>query len=294
MAMLKRAVGLMLALMCIPAEALAQAAFPLPLVVTKPAGDGPFPAIVIIHDCSGLGPRSSGGPWRWASRLTQAGYVTIWPDSFTTRGHPNGVCIDPSQPIVTFIQRARDAWTALDHAQSLPYVDPARVGLLGGSNGGSTVLSAMVESELGKGRTKPGFVGAVALYPGCGRPIGQWKVARAPNAQHIITGYSGVYRSRAPLLILIGELDDWTPAEPCRQLAETSQKQGLPIELKIYPGALHSFDSPVGKQFVAERVNQNAPGGRGATIGGNREAWDDSVRRVLEFFEARMRAAKPD
>ena len=36
----------------------------LPATMMKPEGVGPFPAIVILHDCSGLGPRSSGAPDR--------------------------------------------------------------------------------------------------------------------------------------------------------------------------------------------------------------------------------------
>src|SRR5262245_16524273 len=64
----------------------------IPFTLTKPAGDGPFPAAVITHDCSGLGPRSSGAPWRWSSELTARGFVTIWPDSFSTRARPRGIC----------------------------------------------------------------------------------------------------------------------------------------------------------------------------------------------------------
>ena len=55
-----------------------------------------------------------------------------------------------------------------------------------------------------------------------------------------------------PTLILIGELDDWTPADECRNLAEgrddygISRQKGLgvPIELVVYPGAYHGFDIP--------------------------------------------------
>jgi dienelactone hydrolase len=63
----------------------------IPLTVARPAGEGPFPAVVILHDCSGLGPRSSGAPGRWSRELVAHGYVTLLPDSFTTRGHPDGV-----------------------------------------------------------------------------------------------------------------------------------------------------------------------------------------------------------
>src|SRR5262245_4069980 len=83
-----------------------------PFTLSKPAGDGPFPAVVILHDCSGLGPRSSGAPWRWSSELTQRGYVTMWPDSFTPRGRPKGVCIEAAPPRIPSGQRAEDAYAA--------------------------------------------------------------------------------------------------------------------------------------------------------------------------------------
>src|SRR5436305_8261531 len=60
--------------------------------VIKPDGEGPFPAVVMMHDCSGLGSRSSGAPARWAKQLLGEGYVVMMPDSFTPRGLPDGVC----------------------------------------------------------------------------------------------------------------------------------------------------------------------------------------------------------
>lgn len=48
---------------------------PIPATLLKPDGAGPFPAVVIMHDCSGLGPRSSGAPDRWARELLTQGYV---------------------------------------------------------------------------------------------------------------------------------------------------------------------------------------------------------------------------
>ena len=273
-------------------SAVARSAFPLPIVLTKPAGDGPFPAVVILHDCSGLGPHSSFSPFRWATRLNQAGYVTAAPDSFSTRGHPDGICTDASPPNVRFVERARDAYATLDYLQTLPFVDGKRVALMGGSHGGGSTLSAMVEGPIGAERTGAGFIGAVALYPGCGRGMGDWKVTRDPAQKNVITSMLGVYRPRAPVLILVGALDDWTPAAQCQQMVDAARAQGEPIDLKIYPGAYHSFDSPNPVRYSAKRVNANAPGGHGATTGGDRAAWDDAVTRVLDFFAARVAAAK--
>jgi dienelactone hydrolase len=222
----------------------------------------------------------------------RAGYVVVEPDSFSTRGHPDGVCTDGSQPIVTFLQRARDAYAALDYAQALPFVDPKRVAVMGGSHGGSTTLSTIMQESRGAERKAPGFVGAIALYPGCGRTVGDWKVARDKEHPEKIAGYAGVFRPQAPLLILIGELDDWTPAEPCRRLFQAAKADGQPIDLVVYPDARHSFDSGAPVLFRAERRNQNKPGGLGATTGGNRDAWLDAVRRVLAFLKERMDAVR--
>jgi dienelactone hydrolase len=255
----------------------------IPVTIVRPDGPGPFPAVVILHDCSGLGPRSSGAPGRWSRELVSRGYVVVIPDSFTTRGFPDGVCTDASRSRgeVAPARRAVDAYAALTHARALPFVDGRRVGVMGGSHGGSTTLAAMAAPEsaweaLARAK-RGGFAGAVALYPGCRATLGSW---------HADTG---TYRAVAPLLILIGDRDDWTPAGPCVALARSSQPTEHPVEIVVYPGAHHSFDSDRPVRFVASRVNMNAPGGRGATTGGDPRAWADSIRRVTEFFERTLR-----
>jgi dienelactone hydrolase len=254
----------------------------IPATLSKPEGPGPFPAVVIMHDCSGLGPRSSGAPGRWAAELVKRGYVVILADSFGTRGFPEGVCRDasPGRTNVGPQRRAADAYAALAYLRSLPYVDGRRIGIMGGSHGGASTLAAMAAPEsdaepLAKER-REGFAAAVALYPACGVRFGSWRAN------------TGVYRPLAPLLILIGEKDDWTPAEPCRRLAEAAQKAGQPVTIKIYPGAHHSFDSAAPVRYVASRINMNSPTKRGATTGGDPQAWADSIREVEAFFGARL------
>ena len=244
----------------------------IPATLSRPEGPGPFPAVVIMHDCSGLGPRSSGAPDRWAKELVERGYVTLVPDSFSTRGFPNGVCTDPSprRADVSPLRRNRDAYAALAHLRTLPFVDGRRVGLMGGSHGGSTTLGTMAapdSDQAPQARERLAGFAAAALYPGC--------AALAARG----------YRPVAPVLILIGEKDDWTPAEPCRVLTEAAQQAEHPVTIKIYPGAYHSFDSHNPVRYVATRVNSNAPGGRGATTGGDPAAWADSIRQVVAFFD---------
>jgi dienelactone hydrolase len=179
-------------------------------------------------------------------------------------------------------RRRIDAYAALAHARSLPFVDGRRVGVMGGSHGGSTTLVVMAAPEsdgesLAQDR-RGGFAAAVALYPGCRAALGSWR-----------SDGSGTYRAVAPLLILIGEKDDWTPAAPCVELARSSRATPHPVDIVVYPGAHHSFDSDRPVRYVATRVNMNAPAGRGATTGGDPQAWADSIRRVTEFFERTLR-----
>src|SRR5258707_12845761 len=47
-----------------------------------------------------------------------------------------------------------------------------------------------------------------------------------------------------PTIILIGELDDGTPAKDCERWMERRAGKGAPVKLVIYPGAYHAFDIP--------------------------------------------------
>jgi dienelactone hydrolase len=262
----------------------------VPTEILKPEGPGPFPVVVIMHDCSGLGPRSSGAPMRWARKLVDNGYVIVIPDSFTTRGHGGGVCTDPSpsRNEVAPDRRVADAYTTLAYLRTLPYVDGSRIGIMGGSHGGSTTLASVVapdqEREPLAQEKRSGFSAAVALYPGCAARYGSWRTRRQVGGTGSTTIYVGVYKPVAPLLILIGENDDWTPAEPCRKLVETARQDGYPVSIKVYPGAHHAFDSNSPVRFDPARVNGSSPTGLGATTGGDAKAWDDSVREVIAFF----------
>lgn len=280
-------IGAICCWLAVLAQPSVSAALDLPFTVSKPAGDGPFPAVVILHDCSGLGPRASGATWRWSSLLTARGYVTIWPDSFVTRGHPRGVCIDGSPPRVSYRQRAGDAYAALAHLRSLPYVDRNRVAVMGGSHGGSSTLAAIADIPENARGNDARFAAAIALYPACGRSIGGWSVTRS-NGGRAIVGYAGAFKPLSPLLILIGDRDDWTPAEPCRRLAAAASEAGYPVEIVVYPGVHHSFDSPYRLLFLPERRNVNSPTGKGATTGGDEQAWADAIKRVEGFLAAHL------
>jgi dienelactone hydrolase/predicted MFS family arabinose efflux permease len=268
-------------LLVMGAAGVGQAQDEIPMEIRKPDGTGPFPAIVIAHDCSGLG-SASNAPDRWARELVPRGYVVLIPDSFSTRGFPTGVCTDPSpkRNEVSPQNRVRDVYWALARARALPYVDGARVGIMGGSHGGATTLRAMSapvnDNAPNAQAKKDGFKAGIALYPGCGD-------TRARNSS------GGVYKPIAPVLILAGAFDDWTPAAPCQKLADGAKAAGYPVSIKVYPATHHSFDNNNPVRFDPMRVNANASGGRGATTGGNPFAWADAKKTVPAFFDQHLK-----
>ena len=173
-------------------------ATPLEGYVMRPAGPGPFPAVVALHGCGGLWGRTSGELNKrhadWGERLVQAGYLVLFPDSFNPRG-VTSVC-NAANRVVAPPGRAHDAIGAAQWLAAQPFVDKARIGALGWSNGGSTVLHLVARKN-----ASPAFAAAVAFYPGC----------RVLNERR-------QWEPRIPLLIQIGEADDWTPAAPCKEL----------------------------------------------------------------------------
>ena len=109
--------------------------------LAKPRGDGPFPAVVLMHGCSGTERTTTHRTvWRGlnnhAALLNDYGYVTLIVDSFGPRGITDscqtGGKYDPVQ--------VGDANAAFDHLASLPFVDAKRIGFVGLSRGGGTAL----------------------------------------------------------------------------------------------------------------------------------------------------------
>lgn len=187
--------------------------------LTRPAGDGPFPALVHLHGCSGLPRAFTLGTEKglWPERLAAWGYVVLSVDSFALRGIIDTCSGEPAP-------RVGDAYGALAYLARLPYVDTRRIGLIGFSAGGIATLSVAGrrDFELFENESEQRFKAAVAFYPYC-RPGRTFAI---------------------PTLILIGDADDWTPASLCRTMVSIRRNDD-PVRLVVYPDAHHGFDAPV-------------------------------------------------
>ncbi len=216
-----------------------------------PATPGPHPAVVMMHGCGGL-VDSKGRPTsryrQWADVLTRAGYAAVMVDSYTPRGFPES-CTQ-SRPIRSAEDRAADAMGAVEFIRTDTRLDASRLALIGWSNGSRAVLTAMADAYTGA----HAFRTAIAFYANC----------------TITLPGKAKWRPYAPLHVLTGELDDWTPAAACLELAgRTNAAAAAPFEVTAYPGAHHGFDTPKSPVRYRDTVlNSSKPGGCcGAHVG---------------------------
>ena len=185
-----------------------------------PSGPGPFPTVVLMHGCSGIVPRQMMG---WQSDLRSWGFATFVVDSFRGRGISE-VCTTGG---LRSIERVADAYAALRIVATHPRIDRTRIALMGFSHGG---LTALVSATDWATRTyvPPGgatFRAFFPFYPSCN--------ARTQEPLKMI----------GPVRIHTGELDDWTPAGPCVERTRELRAAGADIDITVYPGAAHGFDS---------------------------------------------------
>lgn len=226
---------------------------PLQAGLALPAGPVRGPAVVALHGCGGLAPERSR---QWEGVLNGAGHAVVFPDSFGSRG-VGSQCRNADRAVRAGVERRQDAWSTAEWLHGQPYAT-AGVVLVGWSNGGSTALAAAA-------RPRPGLLrGIVAFYPGC-----QTFLERANWAPAV------------PILILIGDADDWTPAEPCRKLAQRFPDR---ISITTYPGAYHGFDSPNRPVVLRRGLAFTADGSGTAHVGTNPAARADAMARVPGFI----------
>ncbi len=231
----------------------------------RPDGNGPYPAVVALHGCSGLRDNSGVyGRFRdWGQRLAAAGFAVLYPDSYGSRGLQNQ-CRVRKRTVRVDRERVDDANAARLWLQSQSFVAPDRVSLLGWSTGGGAALwTARPQRAKIEGRD---FRSAVVFYPGCRRLL------------------NTAWSTRVPTLILLGGADDQTSPVVCQQMAAGARGRSARVSVHVYPGAYHDFDHPNRPVQMRSGYAFSVDGSGKVHSGTNPAARADALKRVPAWF----------
>ena len=209
--------------------------------LARPDGNGPFPGLVIIHEVYGLNENIKDV----ARRFADVGYVALAVDLFT--GRNKAICMFRfmGQLLMSSLnnESIRDLKQTLTFVAGQPGVDDARLGAVGFCiGGGFSIAWACTDDRLK----------AIAPF-----------YAISPRPAEAV----------ARLCPVVGSYpeNDFTTSAG-QKLDVALDGYTIPHDIKIYPGAKHSF-------FNDQRSSYNA------------EAAQDSWQRILAFFQEHLVAS---
>jgi carboxymethylenebutenolidase len=183
-----------------------------------PAGKGPFPALVVVHEWWGL------NDWvkEQASKLADQGYVSLAIDLY--RGKV-ATTPDEAHQIMRGVpedRAKRDLHAAVEFLKSQPNVKKARIGAIGWCMGGGYALDvALQEPDL---------------------------AALVINYGHLATDPEALKKINAPILGLFGGQDRGITPDDVHKFEQQLKQMGKTVEIKIYDDAGHAFENPNNKE----------------------------------------------
>jgi len=220
---------------------------PIDALLDAPAGSGPWPGVVIIHDAVGYGRDMQAT----SERVAAAGYLALSPNLYSRGGRAR--CITRVfRELLT--QRGRaldDILAARDHLLGLPECSGA-VGIAGFCMGGQFSL---ILSPKGFGASAPFY----------GVPLPRRLEQTLDGACPIVASFGG----RDPM--------GRGAADRLRGMVED---RGIAHDIKVYPGAGHSFANELPAQPLI----------RIAGFGYDEDATEDAWARVFAFFGEHLQA----
>ena len=186
-------------------------------ILYTPAGKGPFPALIVIHEWWGL------NDWvkDQASKLADQGYAALAVDLY--RGKV-ATTPDMAHEIMRGVpedRAKRDLHAAFDFLASQPNVKKDRIGSIGWCMGGGYSLDVALQ--------EPALAAAIINYG------------------HLATDTEALKKITAPILGLFGAQDRGIPPADVQKFEHTLNQMGKKIDIKIYDDAGHAFENPNNK-----------------------------------------------
>jgi uncharacterized protein len=226
-----------------------------------PAGDGPFPVIIIMH---GLGDSGSFGELNFRSdivdALTNEGYIVIHP---IMRGFPPsdsgdnmfrvGMAVDMLN-LIALIKTQGGQTGALEKAM------PEQIGILGQSLGGNVALrvltvssdvrAAVLYSSLSGNELK----NSERLYKVTVDPQFQNELNVLPSQLQSISPMYYYANITAPIQLHQGTIDETVPVSWAEETCSLLSTAGKSVDCIYYEGEDHVFDGEIKAQFLENTI----------------------------------------
>jgi dienelactone hydrolase len=205
------------------------------VLVPVKRGEAKIPAMIVVH---GSGRVRDAREFAYAREFNAIGVAAVVIDSFTPRGIKSTV---RDQSAVSSYDMLVDAVSTLKVIAKHPAIDPARIGMIGYSKGGTVAVKLALQryvQPLTGGEAR--FATLIAMYPWCGDMPLDFRPASA-----------------APLHMLLGADDRYVGVEGCKEYGKKFAGAGGNLTLKIYPGAQHGWDTP-GATHWSDAAGQNS------------------------------------
>lgn len=234
--------------------------FDLPVYVARPAGEGPYPVVLVASEIFGLHAYIQDV----CRRLAKAGYAAIAPAFFVRVADP--APLDDMQEIQRIVAQAGHEQVMGDIAASLEWVsrqgwaDDGRIGVTGFCWGGKVVWQAVARfAHIRAGAAWYGRLAPAAEATPAQREAGApWPVDLAEDL-------------KAPVLGLYGEADQGIPLDTVEAMRTALRRAGrTDSEIIVYPDAPHGFHADYRASYRAAEA-------------------EDGWRRMLALFEARLK-----
>lgn len=190
--------------------------------LATPAGDGPFPALLLIHEWWGLN--------EWikhnADEFARQGYVAMAVDLYRGRVAASS---DEAHELMRGLPEgrvARDLRSAFGFLSQDLRVNATKIGCIGWCMGGGYALMAAM--------TLPELAAAVVCY---GR---------------LVFEEEEIKKIGCPVLGIFGEKDRGIPAASVKIFERQAQKLNRDVRVTVYPEVGHAFMNPNNAGFNAE------------------------------------------
>ena len=227
------------------------------LLMPEKVGPEPLPCVVACHGSLGWRGHHHEHMVRWL----ESGIAVFRVHSFDARSVTSVV---EDQMAVTHAMLLADAYRALALLTQHPLIDGDRIGVSGWSLGGTVALYAAWSPI------------AEALAPGGERFAAHLPVYPAAHLRPEEKRWTG-----APIRVLHGADDDYTPVSFVTDLADDLRPHGVEIDVRAYPGGHHSFDSVDPMAWLPQAIRL---GKRTTTIDAQGDMWvelSDGERKSL-------------